>query len=72
MFGSDSESEDEDLSVRMPACGVMQFHNGTEEAMFIYITSNLKMNLDLEGDELVDTILKLANRPNIFILKVDL
>jgi catechol O-methyltransferase len=35
MFGSDSEDE-EDEEIRPVSNGVMAFHNGTEEAMFLY------------------------------------
>ena len=44
MFGEDNdnenENENESSSSRPLACGVLSFHNGTEESMFIYITNH--------------------------------
>ena len=40
MFGEDKDEDDnsdENNVSRSMACGVLQFHNGTEEAMFLYV-----------------------------------
>jgi hypothetical protein len=44
MFGSDSEDEEVEVGSRMASNGVMAFHNGTEEAMFIYLQNKLSTN----------------------------
>ena len=44
LFGSDSDEQEAGLSheVRGSNNGVLSFHNGTEEAMFIYINRRLQ------------------------------
>jgi len=45
MFGDSSDSEDDGEVVRAEANGVMQFHNGTEEAMLVYLKNKLNDEL---------------------------
>lgn len=58
MFGDDSEDEDT-VEVRHESCGVMAFHNGTEEAMFIYLENHSEAEASTK--EVLDTIDVFAN-----------
>ena len=52
MFGDEEDDQvDETIFTRPQACGVLQFHNGTEEAMFLYVKQHSE-----EGD--VNNIIK--------------
>ena len=49
MFGEDDEDNDKlGNTIRPAACGVLSFHSGTEEAMFIYIQNYAQRN-DVDG-----------------------
>lgn len=62
MFGSDSESEN-DVQCREDACGVMQFHSGTEISMFLFVEQHLKkVQPRPSGDELVDSIISAIDK----------
>ena len=44
MFGDSDDSEDEQDIQRPERNGVMQFHNGTEEAMLLFVQNKLLLN----------------------------
>jgi catechol O-methyltransferase len=59
MFGDSSSEDEQEAQLRPAGCGVMQWHSGTEEAMFLYVERCVKkMGERATGDELVDTILR--------------
>lgn len=44
MFGDSDESDGEQPESRPPTCGVLAFHNGTEEAMLLYVERTATKN----------------------------
>lgn len=42
MFGDDDQEDQLEISLRPKECGVLAFHSGTEEAMFIFVEASLR------------------------------
>ncbi len=55
LFGDD---DDDEVSVarRPPSCGVMAFHNGTEESMFVFLEQELKLQPSFSGLDILEIV----------------